>query len=336
MKKIIVVIFVFLLLGICAYYLTPLKNSLERPLEKVSIRLNWVHNAQFAGLYVAKEKGFYKDEGLDVNVEEFQDNLDQGQELANGKVNFSIFTPVELLSSVAKGNKIKAIAAVYQTSPLVFISLKKTNILSPKDFKGKVLGAKGGNYQAKLIYQTIASNYEIPMRSYTIKDLDFSVDEGDDLVKNRAEVVDIYRTDQIYFFDQRGISYNLLYPENFGYQTYGDTIATSLDEISKDPDQVRRFIRATQKGWEYALSNTPEALMITKKYENTLYTDAKHEEYILSHSAPLITPRGGQPIGAMNVIVWNNAINSMKTEGIITSPIDSSDAYTAQFLVDKK
>ncbi len=330
MKKNLFIIFLLLIAGVGFIFYK--ERNLQHPLEKVSIRFNWVHNAQFTGMYVAKEKGFYQDEGLDVNLKQFEDGLDQGKELADQKVTFTDFTAVELLSSIAKGERLKAIAAIYQTSPLVFISLKTTNIVSPKDFKGKILGAKGGNFQAKLIYQTIANNYGVLPSNYTLKDLDFSVDEGDDIVQKRADMVDIYRTDQIYFLDQRHISYNVLYPENFGYQTYGDIIATSQDEIANNPDQVRRFVRATQKGWAYALANMPEALAITKKYEDKLYNDPMHEAYILSHSAPLIMPTGGQAIGAMNIITWTNAINAMKAEGVIQTSIDTADVYTAQFL----
>src|SRR5579871_38247 len=327
MKK---VVFVVGIICICVGILILnyfVKLGVSRKIEAVKVRLNWVNNAQFTGLYVAIEKGFYKNEGLNVNIEEFQDGLDQGKELTNNGVDYSIYTPVELLSDIAKGYNVKAIAAVYQTSPLIFVSLKSTNINTPKDFKGKLLSAKGDNFQAKLIYQTLANNYGVSSQSYKVTGLDFSMDEGDDLVKKRADMEDIYRTDQIYFFNQRNIAYNVMYPENFGFKSYGDTIATSDEKIAKDPDQVRRFIRATQMGWAYALAHQQEALSITKKYENDLYKDPQHEAYILSQSASLIQPTGENPIGTMSIEEWSSVVNAMKAEGLIPSHVDASTAY---------
>src|SRR5262249_9036623 len=154
----------------------------------------------------------------------YQDGLDQGKELAAGKSTYSIYTPIEMLADIGKGDKFRAIAAIDQTSPFAFVSLKSTNIQSPQDFIGKILGAKGGNLDAKLTYPTLARAYGISPSSYTVKDLDFSVDEGDDITMHRADMVDLYRTDQVYFLNQRHINYNLLFPEDFGFKSYGDTL----------------------------------------------------------------------------------------------------------------
>src|SRR5882762_7749963 len=96
-RKLIFFIIVVLIIvgGIFGFIIT------RKPiLRKVTIRLDWLNQAQYAGMYVAIEKGFYRNSGLDVIIKEYQDGLNQTQEVADGKVDFAISTPVELLSVV--------------------------------------------------------------------------------------------------------------------------------------------------------------------------------------------------------------------------------------------
>src|SRR5579871_4052834 len=91
-------------------------TSAQKPLAKVIFRLNWLHSANFAGVYVAKQKGFYKAAGLDVDIKAYAENLDQSAEVGAGKADFGESTPIETLLSIDSGVKIKAIAAIDQIS----------------------------------------------------------------------------------------------------------------------------------------------------------------------------------------------------------------------------
>src|SRR5260221_9255229 len=271
-------IFLFLIV-VCVLVLIAFLFSLSRkktqssPLQPVSVRLNWFKQAQYAGMFVAVEKGFYKDAGLIVSFREYQDGLDQTEEVAQKKVDFAINTAVELLSGVNSGKKVKGIAVIYQTSPESFASLSVKKILTPNDWRGKVLGAKGGNKEAVVLYNWLLTKFSIPRSSVVLKDLDYSITEGQDLQSRRADVVDIYRNDETRTLETKGIKYNLITPETYGINAYGDNIIASDALISDNPQLVQAFVQATLKGWEYALSHRSEAIQVSTKYANPQYED---------------------------------------------------------------
>jgi NitT/TauT family transport system substrate-binding protein len=327
---------VLILVAGAATFLVLSKKDKSKPtatnqqLTKVNVHLGWLHQAQFAGFYVAKEKGYYKDAGLDVDLHEFQDNEDVNHEIAEGKVDFGTTTPLEVLASRDKGDKIKAIAAIYQTSPYSFVSPKSSNIKTPADLKGKVIGYVGNNTEAQVAYPALLSAYGISTSQVTVKDIDF------DIVKNfqthTSDTADVYRTDQTYLLDKAGIAYNILQPEQFGFNIYGDVIITSDNTTKNRPGLAAKFTQATLKGTQYALDHQADALAMTAKYENPLYKDPAYESYILKNSTPLIRPTGGQPLGNMQFVPWNRAYQAIKSAGLLKSNIEVSDLYTSEFV----
>lgn len=332
MNKFIILIVAILILVGGVYFYNATNKARQQNFGKVTVRLAWLHQAQFSGFYVAKEKGFYKEAGLDVELKEYEDGLDILQELNAGKVQFSVATPLEILTAIERGDNVKAIAVIYQTAPLAFASLSSAKITTPADFRGKTLGAKGGNNEAKVKYQSLLSEYNIPEQAVSLKELDYSMSEADDLLNKRVDVIDMYRTDQPYLFKQKGVTINLLLPENFGISGYGDTLLTTESLIGDKPELVESFVQATLKGWEYALDNKTETLTIVAKYQNKDYADPERQKYILDQSAPLIRPTGGRTIGDMNFRIWDQIVKQAQSAGLISNEFDSTTVYTNQFL----
>lgn len=303
------------------------------PLRKVTVRLAWLHQAQFAGFYLAKEKGYYKDAGLDVTLKEYEDGLSQGEEMSAKKVDFTIQSPIELFNSVGNGAKLQAVAVIYQSSPYAFASLKSKNITQPSQFKGKVLGIKGGSLQGKATYPAMLNQFGLSAKDATIKDMDFSVDEADDLMQGRADVIDLYRTDQTYSMDKKGLSYNLILPDQYNFDTYGDMIITHKDIVASDPEMVQAFVTASLKGWNDAVTNPEEGVAASAKYAQTPeYKDIERERYILEKSIPLIQPTKGVVIGLLQFIPFSRTYEAMTEAGLIKTPFEVQETYTTQFL----
>src|SRR5437868_9951485 len=172
------------------------KPAATGKLQAITLQLNWINNAQFAGLYTAVEKGYYKQLGLDVKIKELPNNADSLQELADNHADFAVTTPLEVVQARDKGKTVKAIAAIHQTSPYVIASRKDANIKSPADFKGKVLGAAGGNPQAAITYNGLLLNAGLQTSDVRIASVDY--DAVKVLKDHTADTVDIYRTDQTY------------------------------------------------------------------------------------------------------------------------------------------
>lgn len=312
------------------FYLTVAPQFFKKELIPVSVRLSWLHQAQFIGFYVAQEKGFYEDEDLDVELKEFEFEIHQGQELVDGEVDFAVASAQEVISFVDSGLPVKAIAITYQTSPYAFASLKDQNITSPAHLRGKTLGIAGGSLQAKVTYQALLNHFEISPEEVTFKELGF--DTPQDVLTRQADVVDLYRTDQTYLIGKLGGEYNLLLPEQYDFGIYGDAIISSDDMIQNNTAVAKKFIRATFKGWEYALANKEEALQITALYENELYKDPEYERYIFEQSIPLIKPTGTQKLGDMQYVKWKKAFDAMKSAGVIESEMNVEDIFTFSIL----
>lgn len=300
------------------------------PLERVIVRLAWLHQAQFAGMYVAQEKGFYRAAGLDVEFRAYESKLDQGQELQRGDTTFSIMNPFEVIAATARGANIRAVAALYAISPYAFATRTSAAIKTPADFRGKVLGLPAGAIQGELTYGALLRRFAVATTTVRFQSLDF--DAVDAFIQQRVDVVPIYRTNEVYRLDAQNVAYDLVLPERYGFEVYGDVIAANAALIEQRPDLVRKFVRATLDGWEYALTHVNEALAATARYEHASYNDPAHERFILTKSLPLMKPSASYRIGDMHFAVWNRAYSAMREAGIVTGYIDVSRLYTTAFL----
>src|SRR4051812_48144517 len=111
--KFLILALVVLTLGMLGYFaFTKIPSIIQPgPLEEVTVQFGWLNNPQFAGFYVAKEKGFYRDAGLNVTFKEYKEGVAQIDDLENWKIDFGVSTPVEILPAIQSGKHIKAIAA---------------------------------------------------------------------------------------------------------------------------------------------------------------------------------------------------------------------------------
>jgi len=299
-------------------------------LTPVSVRLEWLNGPRFAGMDVAKDKGYYQAAGLNVDLEEFQANTDVNKEVASGAADFGVSTPLEVILARDKGENNKAVAAIYQTSAYSIVAQKKSNIKSPADFKGKVLGNIGDNNEANITYAALLAKVGLDPTDATIKPIDFNVVK--DFQTNAADTADIYRTDQTFLLDQAHITYDQVFPEQYGFVIYGDVLIASDAKITTHPDQVQAFVSATMRGWQYAIDHQSETLGILAKYENSSYEVPGYAKFSLSAIVPLIRPTGDQPLGNMQYVPWNRAYEGVKEVGLVTKSFDPSDFYTSKFI----
>ncbi|HSW97819.1 MAG TPA: ABC transporter substrate-binding protein, partial [Candidatus Saccharimonadales bacterium] len=109
MNKIILVLLALIIVGVSVYVFLFRLSPHEKPLKKVTVQLNWLAQSQYAGMFVAKEKGFYRSQGLDVSFKEYQDGLDQTAFVATGGADFGISTAMEIIPSIANGNDVIAL-----------------------------------------------------------------------------------------------------------------------------------------------------------------------------------------------------------------------------------
>ncbi len=254
-----------------------------QPLKKVVLQLNWLNQFQFAGYYVAKEKGFYKDLGLDVDIKEF--NLDENISETKKEKSFDFGVGrSSLIIDKTKGEDIVALAAIYQSSPLMLLTRKDSNIKSPADLRGKKIMITPGAENSASILAMIYSN-KIYNKDLILQEHSFDVE---DLINGKTDAMASYISNEPIIMKDRGVEYNILYPKDYGFDFYSDILFTSSEFINENPETTKRFLEASLKGWEYAFENKVEtAELIYKKYntQNKTYIQIIKEGEILKKLA---------------------------------------------------
>src|ERR1041385_4014684 len=266
--------------------------------DKVTLQLKWVTQAQFAGYYVAKDKGFYKDEKLDVTIKAGGPDVAPPQVIAGGGADVVIDWMPSALPTREKGIALVIIAQVFKRSGMELTCRKDSGVKTPADFKGKTLGVWfGGNeypflsWMDKLGFKTSGPNADIKVLKQG-----FNVDP---LLQKQASCISTMTYNEYWQVIDAGVKPADLIVfkyEDEGVATLEDGLYT-LDAKLKDPamvDKLARFVRASMKGWDYAIKNQPEAVKIVLKNDTTGAQTEKHQNRMMGEIAKLVAdqPKG--------------------------------------------
>ena len=288
----------------------------QEPRIPIKVGLKWLHQAQFAGMYIAQDVGLYKDEGLEVELIERDASISPViDQVIDGELHFGIVSVEDFLNAVDKKKDIIAIAALFQYSPSALISLKDANILTPKDLKGKTIGLPRDTKEARFIIEYLLSEENIPQNAVTYKVVGSRQAEA--LMQGDVDVVSLYRTNGTYILDKQNIAYNMLLPERYGIDLYNDILVSSQTFVAGHENIVRSFMTATRAGWDVAFANESRAIETVLRYDNKEYHDKEKETYILKKSLPLMKPRESTVFGAMSPIHWDYTYELFYNAGII-------------------
>ncbi|MGA1933136.1 ABC transporter substrate-binding protein [Arcobacter sp. YIC-464] len=230
--------------------------------KKVTLQLSWFDQFQFAGYYIAKEKGFYKELGLDVEIIPFKFGIDIPKEVSNNTIDFAIAREALILDR-AKYKNIVALYALFQASPLVLLTTKESKINSISDFKNKRIMTTISNVNQVSIKAMLKS------KNVNLEDLEFLKHNHNinDLITKKTDIISAYTSKSPFILQKQGIDYNMFAPKEYGFDMYSDLLFTSDYLISNDPKMVKTFKEASLKGWEYAYSHIEEtAKLIHEKY----------------------------------------------------------------------
>jgi len=243
-------------------------NHGQEKLEHVSLQLHWKYEFEFAGFIAAKEKGFYKDAGLDVTLKEFDNGTDVIDDVISGRSTYGIYNSSTLIEYL-KGKPIVLVASFFKRSALVLIT--KPNIKTPKDLIGKRIMCTS-KADMKLNFGPYFRGYGVGLNAFQYVPHTFSVK---DFAEGKVDAMTAYISDQPYKLNKLGIKYNILDPSNDNLFTLQEELFTSKKEVKMHPQRVEAFKKASIKGWEYALSHKQELIdIIHKKYAPQISVDA--------------------------------------------------------------
>jgi NitT/TauT family transport system substrate-binding protein len=261
----------------------------EKPLKKATFIPLWVPQAQFAGYYVAYEKGFYRKRGIDLTIIPGGPDRSSSQYLTQGKADFATLWLTTALQMRARGEKIINIAQMVQRSALMLIAKKSSHIAKPEDLNGKKVSLWGEDFQIqpKAFFRRYSLNVKIIPQSFSVNlFLRGGVDVASAMWYNEYHTIinSGLNPDELttFPFHEHGLNF----PEDGIY---------TLEKIYKrDPDLACTFVKSSIEGWLYAFSNPDEALDIMLKYisQAGIPANRTHQKWMLNRMKDLIFPSG--------------------------------------------
>jgi len=297
----------------------------RKPPDKVSVQLRWVHQAQFAGFYLAQERGYYAKENIKVALIEGGPGIDNIEKVVTGGADFAVGGPESILLQCSQGKPVVAIAAIYRRSPVVFAAMANSGIERPTDFLGKRI-ALAGVIELELQFKAMLNKLGLDINQVKV------VPHSYDLTRLREGKVDgmgLYSIGGVIRLRQAGYQVNLIWPGDYGIHMYGYTVITTDRMIAENPDLVTRFLRATLLGWHEAIEDTEAAVTITLKYARE--KDSELQTRMMEVSVPLIHT-GEDRIGWMRSGIWASTHQILLEQGLLEGPLYPDQVYTMEFL----
>ncbi|UTW08703.1 GGDEF domain-containing protein [Pseudomonas benzenivorans] len=283
--------------------------------DKLRLQLRWLHQFQFAGYYMALEKGFYRQAGLDVEI------LPGGPQAARsieavlaGEVDFAIANSGLVIARL-QGEPVVALAAIMQSSPVVWIVRADSDIYAPQDLAGKRVMLLAPPESAELRITLLREGIDLSQLRISPASFD-----PQDLIDGRTDAYNGYTSNEPYWLKQQQIAYRLINPREYGVNFYNDVLATREALLEERPEQVEAFVNASLAGWQYALDNTEESIrLIRQRYAPD--KPLEHLRFEAQALRKLIMPELVQ-LGHMNPGRWQTIADSYVELGMAEASSD--------------
>lgn len=316
-SKLLAVFISLLLITACGSPATP------SPRDEIKLQLKWVHQAQFAGFYVAQEEGYYAEENLAVTLVEGGPEINIIDQVVAGTANFGIDAPENLIVGRSQGQPVVAVAVIYRRSPLVFVTLASSGIKRPQDFLGRTAALTA---DGELQFEALLKRLNLDISQVEFKPYQY---DHAPLYNGDVDITYAYATGGLIRMRQTGRDINLIWPSDYGLHLYSDTLFTTEQMIVENPELVERFVRATLKGWRKAIESSEIAVAATVKYAREADTDIQAQ--MMEASLPLIHT-GEDQIGWMRPEIWQGMVEMLQEQELLKQPVDVNQVYTMQFL----
>jgi NitT/TauT family transport system substrate-binding protein len=265
--------------------------------DKVTLQLKWVTQAQFAGYYVALDKGFYKDAGLDVTIKAGGPDIAPAQVIAGGGADVVLDWMPSALASREKGLSLVNIAQPFKSSGMMLTCRKDSGIKAPEDFRGKTLGVwfYGNEYPFLSWMSSLGIPTDGSDNGVTVLKQGFNVDP---ILQGQADCVSTMTYNEYWQIIDAGLSVDDLVVfkyEDQGVATLEDGMYVLEDNLADAAfaDKMVRFVAASMRGWKYAEDNSDEAAEIVLDNDASGAQTEKHQKRMMGEIAKLTAGSNG-------------------------------------------
>jgi NitT/TauT family transport system substrate-binding protein len=301
--------------------------------DKVGLRLDWVFGAEHSGVWVAQEKGFFKQENLDVRILPGEGSSVTVKLVGTGDIEFGYATADQALLAYSRSLPVVTTAVILQSSPTAIVFPKSTGIRKLTDLYGKRLGLQ--------LKSAVERQWRVVAKMQSIDTSKIQEVPADLAV---AQLIIAGRIDAgvAFFFNDgirpiaEGIDMDWILFRDVGLPMYSSSLIVNAETIEKKPDLVARFTRAFVRGWDYAKAHPDEAFALTVKAQPTL--DNKYNKLKLPAVLTLLDSPDSQKngIGHSDRAGWESLQKALVAADLLKEPVDLDKVYTNKFLPGPK
>lgn len=302
-----------------------LATSAQAQEQKASVRFSWKLKGEYAPFYVAMNKGYFAEQGIDISLGEgagAQSALgavEQGQETAT-------YAPgIHGLQAISKGVDVKLVALYHPETPMAIVSHPDNPVNEPKDLEGQSFAHSPGDTGADFLpvfcninnidcdtIEMVQLSYKAVVPSFLNKDFDSTT---------------MYRTNDIPALRAKGVELVVMDFPEYGLSVPGGSLIVSNDTIENDPDVVRGLIDALNKGVQFAKDDPMAAAKIMKQYWDTTLSDEVVAEQVME-MVQAVPERSGKPLGWIDPDTLKRSLEQMKAAGKIDEIFELDRYYT--------
>lgn len=281
----------------------------------VRFQLQWFHQAQFLGYYVAKDRGYYDRENLDVRILEGGFNSNPIARVRTGGADIALATGDQvMIQDAQEPGSLKAVGTVFDGSVAVFMSRGSAPVNTPNELQGKTVGYYAG-FDTENILLSLLARHRIPRDRVNMV-------QASTLQAFRAGSMDVfpaYAINEPVQMRREGTGITLLYPDSFGVHYYSDTFFTSGQYWRDNKDVLRRFLRASADGWRYARDNPDQAVSIMLRVVRTMSRrDSSLQRDMLDEVLAHMRRGGPQQLFEMDSLRWLQMESALRDIGRVT------------------
>jgi len=297
--------------------------------DNVSLRLNWYLGGLHVPFYYGVDRGFYKQEGINLTINEGRGSANTVQVVGAGTDTFGLADSSSIINLISKGGEIKSVMNILSSTGFSVVSAASAGIRTPKDIEGKTLAVSPGDPIRGLL-EAVAAHNKVDISKVRFVQVDPAA-KVVTVLEKRADGLLGGADDQFFLLKYRGVEPHALRFADHGANIVGMAIFTGNNTIKSNPDLVRRFVRATKRAWEEAKKNPDAAVDVAMKVKPDLNRQSTKDQMLVDFELMDSVNVKGQ-IGFGHEKDWSQTIDLLKRYRGLETQLNWTAFHTNEFL----